>query len=246
MKKISLIFISFLFLTNQLFSQNNPNHIYVDGYINSNGNYVKGYYKTTPNSTINDNFSTKPNINPYTGKHGSIEPESQNNYDIDTRGIVPIEDFELEYARTKELTKNIKIRGLDRFLPESERITYPDMELYNNKVDVPKSSYIPVYPEVKIPKINTSDYESDISEYSFYQDAINYHNMKYNLDMRLAIEVFLKQLNVFEGNVDGYFDKSTIESIKKAQRFLGLEDDGKMGVKSLSKAIEYIEYLNSL
>ncbi len=36
--------------------------------------WVDPYYRTTPNSNIFDNYSTKPNINPYTGKKGYVDP----------------------------------------------------------------------------------------------------------------------------------------------------------------------------
>lgn len=51
----------------------NPSHVKVDGYYKSNGTYVESYMRTTPNSTIIDNFSTSPNLNPYTGKIGKIK-----------------------------------------------------------------------------------------------------------------------------------------------------------------------------
>lgn len=51
----------------------NPNHVQVDGYYKSNGTYVEPYVRTAPNSTIRDNFSTSPNLNPYTGKIGTIK-----------------------------------------------------------------------------------------------------------------------------------------------------------------------------
>lgn len=34
--------------------------------------WVKGHYRTRPNNTINDNYSTVGNINPYTGKAGTV------------------------------------------------------------------------------------------------------------------------------------------------------------------------------
>ena len=36
--------------------------------------WVDGYHRTTPNNTINDNYSTYPNVNPYTGKQGTVNP----------------------------------------------------------------------------------------------------------------------------------------------------------------------------
>lgn len=44
--------------------------VWVDGYQRSNGTYVKGHYRTKPNHTKNDNFSTIGNVNPYTGQAG--------------------------------------------------------------------------------------------------------------------------------------------------------------------------------
>ncbi len=46
------------------------------GYINKDGTYVAPYFKSKPNSSINDNWSTKDNRNPYTGKKGSKKQES--------------------------------------------------------------------------------------------------------------------------------------------------------------------------
>ena len=44
---------------------------YVNGYTRSNGTYVKGHYRSSPNSTQRDNYSTFGNMNPYTGKKGT-------------------------------------------------------------------------------------------------------------------------------------------------------------------------------
>ncbi len=50
------------------------NQVYVNGYYNQYGTYVAPHYRTAPNNTINDNWSTKPNYNPYTGKQGTVKP----------------------------------------------------------------------------------------------------------------------------------------------------------------------------
>lgn len=44
---------------------------YTSGYYRSNGTYVQGYNSTNPNGTTSDNWSTKGNTNPYTGKEGT-------------------------------------------------------------------------------------------------------------------------------------------------------------------------------
>jgi hypothetical protein len=43
----------------------------VSSYVRSNGTYVGPSHATNPNSTRNDNYSTKGNVNPYTGKEGT-------------------------------------------------------------------------------------------------------------------------------------------------------------------------------
>ena len=38
--------------------------------------YVDGYYKTAPNNSKLDNYSTKGNVNPFTGKEGTVNPNN--------------------------------------------------------------------------------------------------------------------------------------------------------------------------
>ena len=59
--------------------QTNPNHVRVKGYYRDDGTYVKPYFRTAPNHTNKDNFSTQGNNNPYTGKPGWIERDSEYN-----------------------------------------------------------------------------------------------------------------------------------------------------------------------
>jgi uncharacterized protein YxeA len=40
----------------------------------STGKYVNTYYKTSPNKTKLDNYSTKYNYNPFTSKKGYVNP----------------------------------------------------------------------------------------------------------------------------------------------------------------------------
>jgi hypothetical protein len=46
----------------------------VDGYYRSNGTYVQPHYRTSPDSTVYNNYSTKGNYNPYTGNYGTRNP----------------------------------------------------------------------------------------------------------------------------------------------------------------------------
>ena len=47
---------------------------YVHSYTRSNGTYVAPHYQTNPNGTKLDNWSTKGNVNPITGKPGTKNP----------------------------------------------------------------------------------------------------------------------------------------------------------------------------
>jgi hypothetical protein len=44
---------------------------YVQGYVRQDGTYVAPHYQTNPNGTTSDNYSTKGNVNPYTGQAGT-------------------------------------------------------------------------------------------------------------------------------------------------------------------------------
>lgn len=47
---------------------------WVNGYTRSDGTYVPGHYRSSPNNTKIDNYSTRGNTNPYTGQRGYVEP----------------------------------------------------------------------------------------------------------------------------------------------------------------------------
>lgn len=46
----------------------------VRGHVTKSGTYVPPSVRTAPNSTRLDNWSSKPNVNPYTGKAGTVDP----------------------------------------------------------------------------------------------------------------------------------------------------------------------------
>lgn len=74
MFKKKFLIISFLLL---VFSCECYATTYVKGYTRKDGTYVNGYYRSTPNHTKLDNYSTRGNYNPYTGKVGTINPYKQ-------------------------------------------------------------------------------------------------------------------------------------------------------------------------
>lgn len=65
MKKLFFT-LAFVSLSALSFSQT-----YVSGYYKADGTYVKGHVRSNRNATNHDNYSTRSNINPYTGTIGS-------------------------------------------------------------------------------------------------------------------------------------------------------------------------------
>lgn len=58
---------------------NKPDSTYVRGHKTKNGTYVKAHRRSNPDKNFNNNWSTKGNDNPYTGKEGSkLTPSTYN------------------------------------------------------------------------------------------------------------------------------------------------------------------------
>jgi hypothetical protein len=55
-------------------SQSQPATEHVQGYTRANGTYVQPYERTAPDNTKENNWSSKPNVNPDTGKKGTKDP----------------------------------------------------------------------------------------------------------------------------------------------------------------------------
>lgn len=60
-----------LFLTLVSFSVAQARTTRVHSYIKKNGTPVQSHMRSAPNKTKADNYSTKGNVNPYTGKEGN-------------------------------------------------------------------------------------------------------------------------------------------------------------------------------
>jgi hypothetical protein len=72
MKKLLLGLIATALITPALSAQ-----VRVQGHIRKDGTYVAPHYRSAPDNNIYNNYSTKPNINPYTGQTGTVNPYSQ-------------------------------------------------------------------------------------------------------------------------------------------------------------------------
>lgn len=47
---------------------------WVNPYLRSDGTSVQGYWRSEPDGNIFNNYSTKGNVNPYTGEAGTVDP----------------------------------------------------------------------------------------------------------------------------------------------------------------------------
>jgi hypothetical protein len=70
MKKISLLLFSMMLMLSFL-SVSASAKERVSGYHKKNGTYVQPHYRSSPNSSKLDNWSSSGNYNPYTGKKGT-------------------------------------------------------------------------------------------------------------------------------------------------------------------------------
>ena len=47
---------------------------YVRGYLRSDGTYVQPHYRSNNDGNVWNNYSTRGNVNPYTGEPGTVDP----------------------------------------------------------------------------------------------------------------------------------------------------------------------------
>ena len=66
MKKIFISIVFALTLINTAAAD-----VWVDGYFRSDGTYVQGHFRSSPDSSVTNNWSYSGNTNPYTGEVGS-------------------------------------------------------------------------------------------------------------------------------------------------------------------------------
>jgi hypothetical protein len=48
----------------------------VRGYYSGSGRYVQPHHRSSPDASYNNNWSVSPNVNPYTGRAGTLSPTS--------------------------------------------------------------------------------------------------------------------------------------------------------------------------
>lgn len=71
MKKLVVLFVAVLASAGAYATDSHP----VRGHTDKNGTYVPPHRQTNPNDTETDNWSSKGNVNPDTGKEGTKTPK---------------------------------------------------------------------------------------------------------------------------------------------------------------------------
>lgn len=65
----SAVLVAALSVTNAANAQ-----VYTDGYFRGDGTYVQPHVQSSPDHSYNNNYGTRPNINPYSGSYGGNTP----------------------------------------------------------------------------------------------------------------------------------------------------------------------------
>jgi hypothetical protein len=52
--------------------------VFVRPHFRQDGTYVQPHFRTAPDHSISNNYSSYPNVNPYTGQQGSVNPWTTN------------------------------------------------------------------------------------------------------------------------------------------------------------------------
>ena len=61
-----------LFANPSFAQRKSSSDVYVKSYVKSNGTVVEGHMRSAPDKSAGNNFSTKGNVNPYTGEAGTV------------------------------------------------------------------------------------------------------------------------------------------------------------------------------
>lgn len=190
MKHIIFTFLFFLFSIS-FYSQVNPNEVYVSGYNKSNGTYVEPHYRTSPNTTVNDNFSTIGNTNPHTGKAGWI---SRDNYPVYKTPSTTLNTIREPFYIPEYEGENEKQRKI------SERNMFPNGCSYDYDYKT----------------FNDSRYTQSENEY-LRQLLFNIYNSKAEDDLLNEIK-FRDLFNNKKAELDNHYEANSNESISNYEQ----------------------------
>ena len=105
---------------------------YIRGYFKpSTGTYVQPYFRSSPNSTKIDNYSTKGNTNPFTGSKGYTDP-----YTTYKSHSSPSYSTYKPYSDSTYTSPSYSSSFSDTYKPySSSKYTSPSYNTYNSYLD---------------------------------------------------------------------------------------------------------------
>ena len=162
-----------------IFATSFSQDVHVNGYYRSNGTYVQPHYRSEPNNTNSDNFSTVGNVNPYTGQSGNILSDGgtplttfkSNDYEINNsqsnRTSTYFDDVELE----EELSRIIIEEKLAELRNSSDRSLNSDYQNTEAPSDDVEYEYdVEDFGEYSSNQTNAQDYQQTLSS-EFYTSS---------------------------------------------------------------------------
>lgn len=129
--------------------------VWVNGYTRKDGTYVQGHYRTKPNHTKNDNYSTIGNINPYTGELG-VHPGGKNKSVQNSVGSQSYSNVSVTDYETQKILEEIRLSTTRIKEFENEQANY-NSTFSNSHSEIASNPSNPSY--------HTSD-ESEINNVS--------------------------------------------------------------------------------
>lgn len=115
-------FVAILLGSVNAIAQANAREVYVKPHVR-NGTTVPGHYRTAPNGTNRDNFSTRPNTNPHTGKIGTITPDD--NSSSFTSGNEPSPSSSSTFS-----AEEFDVQDFTRFIDSVDRVRISKLPKY--------------------------------------------------------------------------------------------------------------------
>jgi Putative peptidoglycan binding domain len=180
---------------NYSYAQHKSNSdVRVRGYYKSNGTYVEPHYRSAPNGTKSDNFSTYGNVNPYTGKESTIHID--NNY----TNPYPVEEKRVDLKQKSDsydgsLSEDLKLIESARKLFSDYGIDVDKAIIFNNRYPLKDRIIINrlVYKIIR----NIDVYDEQISFFTI--TAIMQFQMDNGLKMdgKVGKDTFIKLLEVY-------------------------------------------------
>ena len=74
MRSVATVLLALLFVLSGATLLFAGDDVSVKGYYRSGGTYVQPHMRSAPDASYNNNRSTSPNVNPYTGQQGTRQP----------------------------------------------------------------------------------------------------------------------------------------------------------------------------